>query len=80
MQTKERQVSLMEYKYAVALMRGDDEKIMGLFDTKEEADEFGKKVRRPHKEGLQYCFFTAFRGGKPCGEDIRICDYYNCAI
>ena len=28
----------MEYKFAVALMNGDDERIMGIFDTKEEAD------------------------------------------
>ena len=27
----------MEFKYAVALLKGDDEQIMGVFDTKEEA-------------------------------------------
>ena len=31
----------MEFKYAVALLKGDDEQIMGVFDTMEEADAFG---------------------------------------
>ena len=67
----------MEYKYAVALMNGGEEKIMGIFDTKEDADEFGRNNRMPYDSGLQYCFASLFtRNGKPRG-DIRIFDYYN---
>lgn len=70
----------MEMKYAVALVRGDEETIMGLFDTKEEADAFGRRHTVPHNEGLQYCFSSLFRHGKPCGSDICIYDYYNCTV
>lgn len=68
----------MEFKYAVALLKGDAEEILGLFDTKEEADEFGKNNRVPHDKGLQYCFSTMFsRGGIPKGNSIRVYNYYN---
>ncbi len=68
----------MEKKYAVALLKGDLEEIMGIFDTKEEADEFGKNNIVPHERGLQYCFSTMFsRGGIPKGNHIRVYGYYN---
>ncbi len=67
----------MDYKYAVALISGADERIMGIFDTKEDADEFGRRNVVPKEMGLQYCFSSLFtRNGKPRG-DVRIYDYYN---
>jgi hypothetical protein len=70
----------MEYKFAVALIKGCDEIIMGIFDTKEDADEFGRNNVVPKERGLQYCFSSLFtRNGKPRG-DMRIYDYYNVAI
>lgn len=67
----------MEYKYAVALINGDEERILGIFDTKEDADEFGENNIIPRSMGLQYCFSSLFtQKGKPRG-GIRIYDYYN---
>ena len=67
----------MEYKYAVALLCRGEEKIMGIFDTKEDADEFGRSNVVPHEVGLQFCFSSLFtRTGIPRG-DMRIYDYYN---
>ena len=67
----------MEYKFAVALMNRDEERIMGIFDTKEEADDFGKNNTVPYEFGLQYCFSSMFSGGAPAGRDMRIYNYYN---
>ena len=68
----------MELKYAVAILKGDVEEIMGVFDTKEEADRFGESNRVPHDKGLQYCFSTMFsRGGIPNGNSKSIYSYYN---
>ena len=68
----------MALKYAVAIIKGDNEKILGLFDTKEEADEFGMSNKLPREEGLQYCYSTLFsRGGIPKGNQIRVYTYYN---
>ena len=67
----------MEIKYAVALINGDDEEILGIFDTIEEADEFGTNNRIPRECGLQYCFSSAFKGGVPQGNSIGIYTYYN---
>ena len=67
----------MEFKYAVALLKGDDETIMGIFDTKEEADAFGTCNTVSHDEGLQYCFASMFMYGVPQGDNMRIYDYYN---
>ena len=70
----------MEYKFAVALLSSSGEKIMGIFDTKEDADEFGRQNTVPKSMGLQYCFSSPFtRNGKPRG-DMRIYDYYNRSI
>jgi hypothetical protein len=71
--------SKMEYKFAVALLKGDDETIMGIFDTKEEADAFGKGNVVSHEKGLQYCFSAMFMSGEPQGNSMRIYDYYNVA-
>ena len=46
----------MEYKFAVALLSAQGEKILGIFDTKEDADEYGRKHTVPGNMGLQYCF------------------------
>ncbi len=67
----------MEFKYAVALLKGDEETIMGLFDTKEEADAFGVGNTVSHDEGLQYCFSSMFMAGVPQGNTVSIYDYYN---
>ncbi len=69
----------MEKKFAVALLKGDDEKIMGVFNTKDEADDFGAKNRVPHDQGLQYCFSALFREGQLQGNSICIYNYYNVA-
>ena len=67
----------MEYKYAVALLTHGEEKIMDIFDTKEDADEFGRNNIVPHEVGLQFCFSSLFtRTGIPRG-DVKIYDYYN---
>ena len=67
----------MEYKYAVALISRGEERIMGIFDTKEDADEFGRNNTLPYESGLQYCFASLFtKNGKPRG-DMHIYDYYN---
>ena len=67
----------MEYKYAVALINSEEERILGIFDTKEDADEFGRQNTMPRSMGLQYCFSSLFtRTGKPRG-GIKIYDYYN---
>ena len=67
----------MEYKYAVALLTHGEEKIMGIFDTKEDADEFVRNNIVPHEIGLQFCFSSLFtRTGIPRG-DVKIYDYYN---
>ncbi len=67
----------MEIKFAVALMNGDDEKILGVFDTKEEADAFGRRNKVNFEEGLEYCFSSLFFQGVPQGDSMRIHDYYN---
>ena len=67
----------MEKKYAVALLKGDEEKIMGVFNTKAEADLFGESNRVPHDQGLQYCFSAMFLDGMPQGDSISIYTYYN---
>lgn len=67
----------MEYKYAVALIKDGDEKILAVFSTKEEADEFGMSNPVPERDGLQYCFASMFCGNNPCGSDISIYSTYN---
>ena len=67
----------MEYKYAVAILKGDEEKILAIFDTKDEADNFGLINRVPHEEGLQYCFAANFFAGMPHGNSMSIYNYYN---
>lgn len=67
----------MKIKYAVAVMRGEEETILGVFNTKAEADNFGMSNRIPHAAGLQYCFASGFSRGVPVGNDITIYNYYN---
>ena len=67
----------MKTKFAVALMKGEREAILGIFNTKEEADKFGTEKRLPREAGLQYCFSAPFVKGRPVGKNIRIYNYYN---
>ena len=67
----------MEYKYAVALLKNGDEKILAVFKTKEEADDFGMSNKLPQDAGLQYCFASMFVGNSPCGVSISIYNSYN---
>ncbi len=66
----------MKTKYAVALLKGGEEKILGIFNTKDEADDYGKNNTLPSEAGLQYCFSASFQGSVPKGT-LRIYDYYN---
>ena len=67
----------MKTKFAVALMSGEKETILGIFNTKDEADNFGYTNKLPHSDGLQYCFSSKFCKGVPFGNSIRIYNYYN---
>lgn len=67
----------MKMKYAVALMRGEDETILGIFNTKAEADLYGRSNRISHTVGLQYCFASRFINGVPVGKNIKIYNFYN---
>ena len=58
-------------------MKGDSERIMGIFESLREADEFGDAYRVPHELGLQYCFSAPVLRGKPVGDSISIHTYYN---
>ena len=67
----------MKIKYAVAIMSGEDETILGIFNTKAEADNYGYANKLPHSAGLQYCFASKFSGTNPVGNNIKIYNYYN---
>lgn len=67
----------MKIKYAVALVKGENESILGVFNTKEEADNFGYTTRIPKEAGLHYCFSAPFSKGKPVGRNIKVYNYYN---
>ena len=73
----ERTVTVMKIKYAVALMKGENESILGIFNTREEANQFGNSAKIPREAGLHYCFAAPFAKGKPVGRNIKIYDYYN---
>lgn len=64
-------------RYAVALIAGDTEKILGVFNTKAEADAFGRSNRIPTEYGLQLCYSSLFLGECPVGADMSIYNYYN---
>ena len=67
----------MEYKFAVALLTEGEEKILGLFDSKEDADEYGRQYKIPRERGLHYCYSSLFtRTGQQRG-DMKVYDYYN---
>ena len=67
----------MKTKYAVAIMSGENETILRVFNTKDEADKYGYENPLPHSVGLQYCFASKFSGRVPVGNDIKIYNYYN---
>ncbi len=67
----------MDIKYAVALLSKGCERILGIFDTKEDADKFGRSNRVDKSEGLQYCFSAPFVNDTPTGDFYNVYDYYN---
>ena len=68
----------MATKYVVALAKGDDKKILGTFDTKPEADDFGKSQRIPCCDGMVYCYAATFDDeGKQCGASEKFYGVYN---
>ena len=67
----------MKIKYAVAIVKGENETILGIFTSEREADDFARKSRFPLEAGLHYCFSSKFRGNVPVGNSIRIHSYYN---
>ena len=67
----------MKTKFAVALMKGENEAILGVFNTKAEADKFGESARIPREAGLHYCFSAPFAKGRPVGRSIKVYNYYN---
>ena len=70
----------MDVKYAVALLSRGVEKILGIFDTKEDADRFGNSNKIDKSEGLQYCFSAPFVNDTPMGDFYNVYDYYNVDI
>lgn len=64
-------------KYAVALFSGDEERIMAVFGTKDEADEYGRRNKLPAEYGIQLCFSSMFMGNRPIGNSMCIYNYYN---
>ena len=66
----------MKLKYAVALLKGGEEKILGIFNTKAEADDYGTANTLPMEAGLQYCFSALFNGDIPKA-NFKVYDYYN---
>ena len=64
-------------KYAVAIFSGDEEKIMGVFNTKAEADAFGRSNLVPAERGLQLCYSALFTGDVPTGNSMSLYGYYN---
>ena len=74
---KRKVVWIMKLKYAVALMKGGNESILGIFNTREEADRFGEINRMPKDAGLHYCFAAPFSKGRPVGRNIKVYSYYN---
>ena len=71
------EVRKMKTKFAVAIMSGEEETILGIFNTKAEADKYGYSNKLPHSAGLQYCFASKFSRGVPVGNSIEIYNYYN---
>lgn len=65
-------------KYVVALVKGDDKKIMGVFGTKPEADDFGKQQRIPRCDGLLYLYAADFDdSGNQCNASENFFGVYN---
>ena len=64
-------------KYAVAVFSGDEEKIMAIFNTKAEADAFGRSNLVPYDCGIQLCYSSMFLGDRPTGNSMSIYGYYN---
>lgn len=64
-------------RYAVALFNKDNERILGVFNTKAEADAYGNSNRLPSDYGIQLCFSSLFIGDTPYGNSMNIYNYYN---
>lgn len=66
-----------EIKYAVALFSKDEEKILAVFNTKAEADDYGRRNLVPGECGIQLCYSSLFLGDSPVGDSLSIYNYYN---
>lgn len=64
-------------KYAVAVFSRDEEKIMAVFNTKAEADAYGRSNPVPGECGIQLCYSSLFLGDSPVGNSLSIYNYYN---
>ncbi len=64
-------------KYAVAVIKGEAETILGVFLNEKDADTFASENKIPRAAGLQLCFCGRFDGRIPVGNSIRIRNYYN---
>lgn len=62
-------------KFAIELTKGDDETILALFDTKEEAMAVGEQYRKQYtrEQGLVSCILTDFdEKGNRVGNSYRL--------
>lgn len=62
-------------KFAIELTKGDDEKILAIFDTKEEAMAAGEQYRKQYsrEQGLVSCILADFdNDGNRVGNAYRL--------
>ncbi|MBQ9085208.1 MAG: hypothetical protein IJY24_06095 [Clostridia bacterium] len=67
----------MQIKYAVTLFSGDEERILAVFETKAEADHYGRSNLIPREYGIQACCSGMFIGDVLFGDSMSIYHYYN---
>ena len=68
----------MKTKYVVALIKDNNKEILGVFETKEEADSFGKTQKIPRSDGMVYSYAAAFdEEGNQCGTSEKFYGVYN---
>lgn len=65
-------------KYAVALTKGNEETILGLFDTPEEARAFGREKAKEPVCGLLNMLSSDFdENGNQTSKNVRLYDCFN---
>lgn len=74
---RRRTMGEISVRYAVTLFRGDEERILAVFDTKAEADQYGRSNLVPTECGIQACCSGMFIGNIPYGNSMNIYHYYN---